>query len=190
MRENPVISDWVPISGGSTEGLLGGWLAQRQAALRGMVAAGALSTFTLGRPCVPTFSRAPRVPQRNIFWKGEGISLRKTRPGPELHRSAFESFANIDQQQMSFNSNHSDTGLDARRENHYEIVHATVRHAPVRCPPGIRSEVTCPNLAEQCAAYGGSFLMTIESDNDGQTQSGNKGEDADQNKKLHWPEIN
>jgi hypothetical protein len=35
MRENPAISDWVPISGGCTEGLLGGWLAQRQAALRG-----------------------------------------------------------------------------------------------------------------------------------------------------------
>lgn len=40
MQENPVISDWVPRSGGCTEGLLGGWLAQRQAALRGMLAAG------------------------------------------------------------------------------------------------------------------------------------------------------
>jgi len=39
-RENPVISDWVRISGGSTEGLLGGWLAQRQAALREVMAAG------------------------------------------------------------------------------------------------------------------------------------------------------
>ncbi|HKO60022.1 MAG TPA: hypothetical protein VJV03_02585 [Pyrinomonadaceae bacterium] len=55
MQENPVISDWVPNSDGYTEGLLGGWLAQRQAALRGMVAAGALSTFTLGLPCVPAF---------------------------------------------------------------------------------------------------------------------------------------
>ena len=53
MQENPAISDWVPISGGSTEGLLGGWLAQRQAALREVMAAGALSTFTLGLPCVP-----------------------------------------------------------------------------------------------------------------------------------------
>ena len=35
MQENPVIADWVPSSDGSTEGLLGGWLAQRQAALRG-----------------------------------------------------------------------------------------------------------------------------------------------------------
>ncbi len=45
MRENPAISDWVHISGGSTEGLLGGWLAQRQAALRGVLAAGARSTL-------------------------------------------------------------------------------------------------------------------------------------------------
>jgi hypothetical protein len=51
MQENPAISDWVPISGGSTEGLLGGWLAQRQAALREVMAAGALSTFTLGLGC-------------------------------------------------------------------------------------------------------------------------------------------
>jgi hypothetical protein len=48
MQENPVISDWVPISGGSTEGSLGRWLAQRQAALREVMAAGALPTFTLG----------------------------------------------------------------------------------------------------------------------------------------------
>jgi len=45
MRENPVITDWVPISGGSTEGLLGGWLAQRLAALRGKLAAGARLTL-------------------------------------------------------------------------------------------------------------------------------------------------
>ena len=73
MQENPVIFDWVPSSGGYTEGLLGGWLAQRQAALRGMLAAGALSTFTLGLPCVPVFSRAPHVPQRNFLWKQLGI---------------------------------------------------------------------------------------------------------------------
>ena len=73
MQENPVISDWVPNSGGETEGLLGGWLAQRQAALRGMLAAGALSTFTLGLPCVPVFSRAPRVPQKKFFWKRASI---------------------------------------------------------------------------------------------------------------------
>jgi len=52
MQENPAISDWVPISGGSTEGLLGGRLAQRLAALRGMVAAGARFDFTLvSRAC-------------------------------------------------------------------------------------------------------------------------------------------
>ena len=52
MQENPVIADWVPSSGGSTEGLLGEWLAQRQAALRGVVAAGARFDFTLvSRAC-------------------------------------------------------------------------------------------------------------------------------------------
>jgi hypothetical protein len=79
MRENPVISDWVPYSGGCTEGLLGGWLAQRQAALRGVVAAGAFSTFTLGRPCVPVSFRAPPVPDTKYFWKGVGIGPWGTR---------------------------------------------------------------------------------------------------------------
>ena len=73
MRENPAISDWVRSSGGCTEGLLGGWLAQRQAALRGMVAAGAFPTFTLGLPCVPVFLRAPHVPQKKFFWKPRDI---------------------------------------------------------------------------------------------------------------------
>jgi len=41
MRENPAISDRVRISEGATEGTLGRWLAQRQAALRGVMAAGA-----------------------------------------------------------------------------------------------------------------------------------------------------
>jgi|SRR5882724_521406 len=47
MRENPVIPDWVHVLGGNTEGMLGGWLAQRQAALRGLLAAGARSLFPL-----------------------------------------------------------------------------------------------------------------------------------------------
>src|SRR5258705_1512080 len=76
MRENPVISDWVPVSGGSTEGSLGGWLAQRQAALREVMAAGALPTFTLGLPCVPVILRAACVPQRRIFWKAAAIAYR------------------------------------------------------------------------------------------------------------------
>lgn len=67
MRENPAIADWVPISGGCTEGLLGGWLAQRLAALRDVMAAGALSTFTLGLPCVPVISRAACVPQKILL---------------------------------------------------------------------------------------------------------------------------
>jgi len=68
MRENPAIADWVRSSGGSTEGLLGGRLAQRQAALREVMAAGALSTFTFGLPCVPVSSRAACVPEKRIFW--------------------------------------------------------------------------------------------------------------------------
>src|SRR5215468_951060 len=44
-RENPVISDRVRDSGGSTEGTLGRWLAQRQAALRELLAAGARSAY-------------------------------------------------------------------------------------------------------------------------------------------------
>ena len=82
MRENPAIADWVPISGGSTEGLLGGWLAQRQAALREEMAAGALSTFTLGLPCVPVISRAACVPKKKFFWKGIRIRCKA------MHRTA------------------------------------------------------------------------------------------------------
>jgi hypothetical protein len=111
MRENPVISDWVPSSGGSTEGLLGGWLAQRQAALRGMVAAGALSTFTLGRPCVPICLEHLVCHRQNIFGKATALAVKKTRPGPEPRSSSFESFANFDDQEMSFNSNHTYAGL-------------------------------------------------------------------------------
>jgi len=44
MQEDPVNFDWVRVLGGSTEGLLGRWLAQRQAALREVLAAGARST--------------------------------------------------------------------------------------------------------------------------------------------------
>jgi len=73
MQENPAISDWVPISGGSTEGSLGGWLAQRQAALREVMAAGALSTLPLGLPCVPVFLRAGCVPQERVFWNSATI---------------------------------------------------------------------------------------------------------------------
>jgi len=51
MRENPVITDWVRGLGGSTEGLLGGRLAQRQAALRGKLATGHGQLFGLFRAC-------------------------------------------------------------------------------------------------------------------------------------------
>jgi hypothetical protein len=77
MQENPVIADWVPISGGSTEGLLGGGLAQRQAALREVMAAGALSTFALGRPCVPVFLRAACVPRKGFSGKQEQLAVRR-----------------------------------------------------------------------------------------------------------------
>jgi len=51
-RENPAIADWVQRLGGSTVGMLGGKLAQRQAALRGLMAAG--HSHFLYVPCVPT----------------------------------------------------------------------------------------------------------------------------------------
>ena len=84
MRENPAISDWVPISGGSTEGLLGGWLAQRQAALREVMAAGAFPTFTLGLPCVPVFTRAACVPEKQISGMLVGLN-------PDFTAAAFQS---------------------------------------------------------------------------------------------------
>jgi hypothetical protein len=77
MRENPAIAGWVLISGGSTEGLLGGWLAQRQAALREVMAAGALSTFTLGLPCVPVFYRAACVPKEEFSGKPERLGIKR-----------------------------------------------------------------------------------------------------------------
>ena len=84
MRENPAIADWVPSSGGCTEGLLGGWLAQRQAALRDVMAAGALSTFTLGLPCVPVLSRAASVPNKSYLWKTALIRVRRSKfNGPQ-----------------------------------------------------------------------------------------------------------
>ena len=83
MQENPAISDWVPISGGSTEGLLGGWLAQRQAALREVMAAGALSTFTLGLPCVPVILRAACVPQRRFSGSERRLRIDASHSGTE-----------------------------------------------------------------------------------------------------------
>src|SRR5258706_9099853 len=77
MQENPAISDWVPISGGSTEGLLGGWLAQRQAALREEMAAGALSTFSLGLPGWPVVSKAALGPKKKFFWNATRINYKK-----------------------------------------------------------------------------------------------------------------
>ena len=90
MQENPAISDRLPITGGSTEGLLGGWLAQRQAALREVMAAGALSTFTLGLPCVPVVLRAACVPQRRIFWKPATIAYRRAYSGTNPERTGSE----------------------------------------------------------------------------------------------------
>ncbi len=87
MQENPAISDWVPISGGSTEGLLGGWLAQRQAALREVMAAGALSTFTLGLLCVPVVLRAACVPPRKIFVELPGNSISRFPVGLQVKLS-------------------------------------------------------------------------------------------------------
>ena len=58
MRENPAISDRVPIRGDLTEGSLGGRLAQRHAALREVMAAGARFIS-----CLPTLVSALPVPR-------------------------------------------------------------------------------------------------------------------------------
>jgi len=55
--------------------LLGGRLAQRQAALREVMAAGALSTFTLGLPCVPEFLRAACVPRESFLESEQDLIL-------------------------------------------------------------------------------------------------------------------
>jgi len=66
--------------------LLGGWLAQRQAALREGMAAGAFPTFTLGHPCVPVSLRAASVPWKEVFWKLR--TIRCKRPRFSLHHWA------------------------------------------------------------------------------------------------------
>jgi hypothetical protein len=60
MRENPVISDRVPIRGDFAEGSLGGRLAQRLAALRDVMAAGARFVS-----CLPSCSSALAVPRKS-----------------------------------------------------------------------------------------------------------------------------
>src|SRR5205807_9888432 len=62
MRENPVISDRVPIRGDLTEGSLGGRLAQRLAALREVMAAGARLFACL--PSSPSALAVPRVREK------------------------------------------------------------------------------------------------------------------------------
>src|SRR5438270_742849 len=69
MRENPAISDWVPISEGSTEGLLGGWLAQRCGG------GGSRPNFYC-LPCVPSSFRALRMPDKS-FWKSGMIRFER-----------------------------------------------------------------------------------------------------------------
>ena len=82
MRENPAISDWVRISKGLTEGLLGGGLAQRQAALRGVMAAGARFNFAL-------VSRACRLSLEHVlcherhFWKTVAIERKEDACGAD-----------------------------------------------------------------------------------------------------------
>ena len=68
MQENPVITDWVHGSGGSTEGTLGRWLAQRQAALRGLLAAGARSTRFVSSVRADFLLSTSRATE-NFFWK-------------------------------------------------------------------------------------------------------------------------
>jgi hypothetical protein len=58
--------------------MLGGRLAQRQAALRGKKAAGALSTIS-SLPCVPTCSSARRVPLKLFLESGSHWTLGNVR---------------------------------------------------------------------------------------------------------------
>ena len=103
MRENPVISDWVHISGGSTEGLLGGWLAQRQAALRGMLAAGARSTrFVSSVRAVLSLSTLRAT--ENVFWNSEWIGCIAKRSSEGVSHL-------INQEQVTSDVHHSDSSL-------------------------------------------------------------------------------
>ena len=53
MRENPVITDWVRVSGGSTEGTLGRLAGAAAGGAQGMSAAGARSTIRFVFRVVP-----------------------------------------------------------------------------------------------------------------------------------------
>ena len=81
-RENPVISDWVRVSGGSTEGSLGGWLAQRQAALREVMAAGHLQPLRWVFGACRFLFRAGCVPQEGFFGISERLNLGGVRLEP------------------------------------------------------------------------------------------------------------
>jgi hypothetical protein len=74
--------------------LLGGWLAQRQAALRDVMAAGSLPTFTLGLPCLPMISRAACVPRKRFFWKVRAIGS-KERVANALRQDAGDNYQGL-----------------------------------------------------------------------------------------------
>ncbi len=55
------------------------------------MAAGSLSTFTLGLPCLPMISRAACVPRKRFFWKVRAIGLRE-RVASALRRDAGDNY--------------------------------------------------------------------------------------------------
>src|SRR5438067_1248709 len=86
MRENPVISDRVPRRGDLSEGSLGGRLAQRLAALREVMAAGA-RLFA----CLPSCSSALAVPR--CAGKGEEECKEQGRNSKSKSSAAFQNRA-------------------------------------------------------------------------------------------------
>jgi hypothetical protein len=131
---NPVIADWVQFRLEFPEGLLGGWLAQRLAALRGKMAAGARFNFTLvSRACRGSLEHLPCHGKRfsgdlrllviregsargHLKVDSSGISLTVAQRGEDAH--------SIPQLEQS-----CETGRRYRRP----IGHATVRHEPTQC---------------------------------------------------------
>ncbi len=112
MRENPVIADWVHFKGGITEGLLGGWLAQRQAALRGMLAAGARCDFTLvSRACRNVLEHLA-CHRKTFPGNLDRLSISEAGKIQKLNRKRDESIVRLNDQQMVFKCHNTHKRVD------------------------------------------------------------------------------
>ena len=173
-RENPVISDWVRVSEGSTEGLLGGWLAQRQAALRDVMAAGAHPTFTLGLLCVPVISRAACVPQEIFFGSGEEFNLLLSRSAATMRCVSENLVAEFYQSKMIFESNYP---YALSRRNDCAVFRSSAPQLSAHHHGTLRIEfrIDLSNLANQLDVAGAGFLVEIESGYQKRRQRGDSG---------------